>query len=139
MTRRIGSSGTLVLTGAPTATGVVATQSVAFSAVTLGTTTGTITVTAPQTAFTAGTWIGAWDGSYIPTTIFAASIYPIRMTDVNGANMVNIPNPLIPITNKPYKTANIVDYPSATNTTLQAYLKAKLRVSVPGAAFDDDF
>ena len=137
LVRRVGTSGTLVLTGPPTTLGVVATYSGAYSAVAIGTTTSTVTLTAPLTAFIAGTWIGVLDGSHIPTTVLCGDLFPVRVTDINGNSMANVPLRLIPITNKPFKTANIINYNSANS--LGAYLKTKLRVVVPGFTFDDDF
>lgn len=136
LVRRVGSVGTLVLTGAPTAAGVVASNTVAYSAV--NTSTGVVTVTTPATAYVAGSYIGANDGTAVPLTIFA-NTFPARMTDVNGTTLTGSPDVLIPITNKPYLTANIVNYPPAANTTQITYLKTKLRIPVPAAAFDDDF
>ncbi len=135
--RRVGASGTLVLTGAPTTTGVVASNTVAYSAVVAA--TGVVTVTTPATAYTQGSWVGANDGTAVPLTLLAgASLGPVKVTDINGANL-QVPNVLIPITTKPVYTTNIVDYPAAANTTLITYLKTKLRTAVPGMEFDDDF
>lgn len=132
--RRIGSSGTLVLTGPPTTTGTVAAQNIVFSAVT--TATGVLTITAPTAAAIAGSFIGAGDGSEVPFTIFCGDVYPMRVTDVNDANQPT-PLRLIPITSKPLYTTNIINYPS--NAKLKAYLKSSLRTAVPGMAFSDDF
>ena len=137
LVRRVGTAGTLVLTGAPTATGTVASNTVAYSSV--ATATGVVTVTTPATAYTQGTWVGANDGSAVPVTLLAgASLGPVKVTDINGNNL-QVPDVLVPITVKPVYTTNVVDYPAAANTTLIAYLKTKLRVAVPGMAFDDDF
>jgi hypothetical protein len=39
---------------------------------------------------------------------------------------------------RPDNVTNIVDYPTAANTTLISTLKTKLRVSIPGMVFSDD-
>ncbi len=137
LVRRIGSTGTIVLTGAPTATGVVAATTVVYTGVVISTKVITLNA-AIGVAVTAGTWVSANDGSATPFTILSGNIYPTRVTDINGTSMATA-DALIPITNKPYFTDNIVNYPAAANTTLALYLKTKIRVAVPGAAFSDDF
>ncbi len=134
--RRLGSTGTIVLTGAPTATGVVASTAVAYSAI--NTTTGVITTSTLGVALTAGTLVGANDGSAVPFTVLSGNLYPTKVTDFNGTSMAAA-DALIPITNKPYLVDNIISYPAAANTTLILYIKTKIRVAVPGAAFSDDF
>ncbi len=136
LVRRLGASGTIVLTGAPTATGVVASTSVAYSAVNQS--TGVVTTSALGVALTAGTLVGANDGSAVPFTVLSGNLYPTRVVDVNGSNMAAA-DALIPITNKPYLVDNIINYPAAANTTLITYIKSKIRVAVPGAEFSDDF
>jgi len=135
--RRIGSAGTVVLTGAPTATGVVAATALTFSAVTLGAVYGTLTITSTQVAKVVGAWIGAYDGTATPVSILAGDVFPISAVDAAGANQL-VPWRLVPITTKPYYTTNIINYPPAANTTQIAFLKSSLRTAVPGATFDDD-
>lgn len=135
LVRRIGSAGTLVLTGPPAAAGTVASSVLVYTAV--NTSTKVVTLSgAINVAFVAGSYIGANDGSYVPFTVFSGNVTPLRVTDINGTSM-HVPLPLISITNKPYFTDNIVNYPS--DSSLKTYLKTKIRVAVPGAAFSDDF
>lgn len=139
--RRIGATGTLILTGAPTATGVVA-QSTGNVYTAVNTTTGVITFNSSvNTAFTAGAWVGANDGTSTPTTVLCGpgDSWVLKVTDINGTNMPNTPLPTISISTLPYDTTKIINYPAAANTTLIAKLKTYLRVSVPGATFTDDF
>ncbi len=138
LVRRVGTAGTLVLTGSPTAGGTVVNHTMAFSAVALGTTTGSVTITNYATAFVAGSFIGANDGTAIPTTFYCGDLYSLRVTDVNNNNAA-VPLRLVDCGTKVVKTGNIVNYPAAANTGLISYLKAKLRIPVPGMAFDDDF
>lgn len=135
LVRRVGSVGTLVLTGASSSTGTVISVTLAYSAV--NTTTGVITTSNNTNGWTAGTWIGANDGSAVPTSVLVGP-WPIKVTDGNGANL-QVPNTLIPITFKPYAVSSIVDYPASANTTLVTFLKTKLRIPVPAAAFSDDY
>lgn len=69
LVRRVGSSGTLLLTGPPAAAGTVATQTVTYSAV--NTTTGVVTVTALAAAAVAGSFVGANDGSQTPRSFLS--------------------------------------------------------------------
>ena len=137
--RRVGTAGTLVITGAPTATGTVAQNNIVYTAINL--TTGGVSLSAASTtvAYTAGSYIGALDGSATPSLVICGDLFPIRMTDINGTSQSIVPGRFIPLTMKPIYTTNIVNYPAAANTTLTAWLKSKLRTNVPGLTFDDDF
>lgn len=136
--RRLGSSGTLVITGSPTATGVVVSNTIVYSAIALGASTAVITWTAPSTAYVAGSWLGANDGSAVPTTVLEGGGYNTRATDGFTGSNILAQNPRVPITCKPFFTTNIINYPASANTGLISYLKTKIRTIVPGAMFDDD-
>src|SRR5438045_3009131 len=81
--RRIGASGTFKLTGPPAAAGVVATQTVTFSAV--NTSTGVITCTAIGAAVIAGSFLQPTDGSETIISL-VANRWGIKVTDQNAAN-----------------------------------------------------
>lgn len=137
--RRLGTAGTLVLTGPPTAGGTTLQTSNVYTNVVVGATTAVITWAAPSIAFVAGTWVGANDGSATPFTVLENGGFNLRATDGFTGSNISAPLTRIPITNKPYLTANIINYPTSANTGLISYLKTKLRIPVPGAEFDDDF
>jgi len=79
--RRIGASGTVKLTGPPTAGGTVATVSVAYTAV--NTTTGVLTVPDLNAAFVSGSLIRPSDGSEV---IKGGLDEWVRVTDDYGTN-----------------------------------------------------
>lgn len=85
LVRRVGASGTFKLTGPPTAGGVVATQTITYSAV--NESTGVITITATATDFIAGSFVQPTDGSETPATILSTPQgFPLRATDYDGAS-----------------------------------------------------
>lgn len=121
--RRVGTSGTLDLTHAPTAGGtVVAQANLTYSAV--NTTTGVLTVTDIGANVIAGSIIGhPTDGSSTPLGILGG-IDGIRVTDEDGNNVdTQCASMLI---GGDLNIDNIINYPTSTNTTLIAWLKSKL-------------
>jgi len=121
--RRVGTSGTLDLTHAPTAGGtVVAQANLTYSAV--NTTTGVLTVTDIGANVIAGSIIGhPTDGSSTPLAILGG-IDGIRVTDEDGNNVdTQCASMLI---GGDLNIDNIINYPTSTNTTLIAWLKGKL-------------
>lgn len=83
ITRRIGTSGSFVLVGPPTAAGTVAVETVAFSAIASST---TITITATAADFAAGSLICAADGSYLPLGVLGAE-YGQKVTDEDASDI----------------------------------------------------
>lgn len=130
--RRIGSSGTLYLTGPPAAAGTVATQTVTYSAVNV--TTGVITINALAADSISGSFIQDTDGSETILTLIPDG-FGIKVTDEDSTS-VDVPFPKPPVGGV-LDASQIVNYP--TDTSLIAYVKAALRAVGTGYAFDDDF
>jgi hypothetical protein len=132
--RRVGSSGTgtLICVGPPTANGTVAETAVTFSAV--NTTTGAITVTSLGVDKVAGSFICTNDGSMYPVT-FITDEYGIKTTDQDGVSC-DVPFAGFPIAAL-VDASQIGNYPS--DTSIIAWVKAKLRAKGYGFMFDDDF
>lgn len=130
--RRIGTTGTFKLTGPPSAAGTVATETVTYSSV--NTTTGAITVTATTAAFVSGSFVQPTDGSETPRAL---------IPDTNGVKVTNeddsdIDVPFVDmLVGGVVDSSQILNYP--TDTSLQAWLKEKLRLYGGGWVFDDDF
>ena len=94
LVRRVGSTGTFKLTGPPTASGVVATETVTYSAAS-GT---TITATAIINAYVAGSLIQPTDGSEAPLTMIPDTEgFGILVTDIDGNNLTAVDFPRFPI------------------------------------------
>ncbi|RLC38154.1 hypothetical protein DRH27_02950 [Candidatus Falkowbacteria bacterium] len=129
--RRIGSTGSVKVTGPPAANGTVATSTMAFTAV--DATTGYVTITALGTAFADGSFIQPTDGSETIKT-FIPNQTGIKVTSDDSAN-ANIQFPLMPVGGQ-LDASQIGNYPS--DTSLIAYIKAALRASSLGFVFDDD-
>lgn len=136
LVRRIGSSGTFKTVGPPTANGTVATTTTTFSAV--NTTTGVITVTSLGVDKVAGSFISPTDGSEIIVTLIA-DIWPVQCVAADQITRIAVYDPMLwaggGIINTPYIWAG-GSYP--TDTSLQAYIKAAIRVNIPMAEFSDD-
>lgn len=132
LTRRIGSAGTLVLTGQQTSTASVLSEALAFSAV--GATSGIVTCSAVVNNYVAGGWVGANDGSATLVTFLCGDPTNIRVTDVNGSNMA-APLRYIPIGHTPVDTTQLINYP--TTSVFQLFYKAALRVAAPAMTFSD--
>lgn len=116
--RRIGSSGTLFVVGAPTAGGTVVQHSVAFSAV--NTSTGVLTITNIGANLDEGALIGATDGSLTPVAIIGDG-YGIKVTDEDSAS-IDVPfvpmviGGVLDVTKIPY-------FPASEDTTIRTWLK----------------
>ncbi|MCX5658576.1 MAG: hypothetical protein NTW19_02505 [Planctomycetota bacterium] len=128
--RRIGSSGSFKITGPPTAAGVVATETVAFSAVNAS--TGVVTITAAAANYVAGSLVRPADGSETPLGILDETL---KVTDARGQSQDTRLKALL--------IAGVVDTSQILNVpadaSLLAWLKAQLRATGLGWAFDDDF
>lgn len=131
LARRIGSSGTLNITGPPAAAGTVATSAVTYSAV--DTTTGYVTVTALGTTFIDGSFIQPTDGSQTPKS-FIINETGIKVTSTDSAN-ASVQFALVPVGGI-LDSSQLIDFPS--DTSLIAQIKTWLRASAKGFVFDDD-
>lgn len=131
--RRIGTSGTFTVTGPPTASGTVTTETVTFSAV--DTDTGAITVTTASNDFIAGAFVQPTDGAETPLCLLYAGGYGVKATDEDGTSIdEQFPTPLI---------GGIVDASQIINAPSDASLKTWLKQTALNAVgqfiFDDDF
>jgi len=137
--RRLGGSGTLTLTGPPTASGVVASATVTYSAV--DTTTGHITISETGVAFVSGSWIGPVDGTQLDgsSTVYTllAEQNGVKVVDQLNTTRVNAYSNRIWTGGGVINTSYIVNYPA--DSSMKAYLKGAIRQSVPNATFSDDF
>lgn len=130
--RRIGATGTLRFVGPPSAAGTVATFTETYSAV--NTTTGVITISAADAALIAGSFVCADDGTYLPKS-FVPDGYGIQVADsISGSNVY--------AQEEKIAIAGLVDFaqllPAATDTSLIAWVKEKLKLNGP-FAFSNDF
>jgi len=130
--RRIGTSGTLTLTGPPAANGTNAVQTVTFSAV--NTATGVITCTALGAAAVIGSLVGPTDGSQVPVT-FISDGYGVPVTDTDQVTNLNAPFAYFPIAGV-IISANLVFWPS--DTSIQAYIRNNLSTAWGGKFVFDD-
>jgi len=132
--RRIGTSGTLKVTGPPTAAGTVAVQTATFTSV--NTTTGVIVIVALAADAIAGSFIQPTDGSETIRTMVPDG-FGVKVTDEDDSDIdVSIPSPGA-VVGGLLDASQIVNWPS--DTSLVAYLKAALRAVGTGYVFDDDF
>jgi hypothetical protein len=129
--RRLGSSGTLQLTGPPSAAGTVATTTVTYSAV--NTTTGVLTVTDANVDAIAGSFIGPVDGSRTILYI-QGKADGLKVTDEDGTS-IDVQAAEMVIGGQ-IDSSQLVNWP--TDTSLIAYVKAALRAAGYAYAFDDD-
>lgn len=120
LVRRVGASGDFKLTGPPTANGVVATETVTYSAAS-GT---TITVTAIGQAFVAGSFIQPTDGSEFAVTLIPDG-YGINVFD-ESASAIDVQFPEFPIAGA-VDSSQIINWPSDTS------LRAKIFSWLNGA------
>jgi hypothetical protein len=132
LVRRIGTAGNLKFVGPPTAGGTVAVTAVAYTAVNLA--TGAITVPDLNLNKVTGSFIMPADGSETPLGIIEDGD-GIRVTDIDGANL-DTPCSKLAIGGL-LVASQILNYPA--DAALKAWLKAQLRASTIGFAFDDDF
>lgn len=131
LVRRIGASGTFKIVGPPGASGVVAQETVTYSAVS----STTVTVTALANSYVTGSLIMPTDGSENPISFIDAD-YGILVLDQFGADEDKA-WPKVPIM-ATVITANIVNYPADTST--QNWLKGMMSGKGRGKfIFDDEF
>lgn len=117
--RRIGATGVLVIVGAPTATGVVASFTASYTAVNVS--TGAITISVSLGAnVEEGALVGANDGSMTPVAVIGDG-YGIKVTD-DDATSIDVPfNPMV--IGGILDVTQVINWPSGANTTLRAWLK----------------
>ena len=132
ISRRLGQSGSLKITGPATSNGTVTTQSVSFTSV--NTSSGVITASAISVAAIVGSFVGAADGTESPLAILG-NRWGVKCTDLSGVSVDVLEDQLLIAGH--IKTANIVNYPA--DLALAAWLKSTLRTNTPGMTFDDSF
>ena len=120
LNRRIGASGTCKLTGPPTAAGVVATQTVTYSAVNV--TTGVITITALSADAISGSFLQPNDGSETPVCLIPDTA-GVKVTDEDSTD-VDVPFPT-PLVGGVVDASQILNWPS--NAVLREWIKDTLR------------
>ena len=132
LVRRIGTTGTFVLKGPPTAAGTVITEQVTYTAV--DTATGIITVDAITAAFIAGSQILPEDGSEVILGMLNTE-FGLDVTDIDNLDKdVDVDEVLI---GGFVFFDKIINAP--TDSSLVSDLKTQLRANGTGFAFDDDF
>jgi hypothetical protein len=132
--RRLGTSGTLKLTGPPTAGGAVVTQIVSFTGV--NTLTGIITITAAAADSVAGSFIQPADGSETPVTLICDQ-WGIKVVDQLNTTRVDVFDPQLLAAGGTINTATIVNYPA--DPSLKAWIKSSIKSTCPAVNFSDDF
>lgn len=133
LSRRVGATGTFLLTNVPTAAGTVVTATITYSAV--NTATGVITNTATGAAAVAGSLIRPSDGSQ---TIKGVLDDFLKVTNDAGTSQ-DTSMPRLCISGFA-DASELINYPA--DTSLQAWLKGQLNdpTSGPGPfRFDDNF
>lgn len=126
LVRRVGSTGTILIVGPPSAAGTVATLTQTYSAV--NTTTGVVTTNSLGANLIAGSMVSANDGTAVPKFFIAEPQSGMKVTDLSG-NSVASPLSRIP-------AAGEVDYtkliPAPTDTSLRTYICQALSSLVGG-------
>lgn len=125
LVRRCGATGTFKLTGPAAANGVVATETVTYSA---GSGTA-ITVTAIANAYVAGSFIQPTDGSETPKS-FMPDGWELKTTDMDGAS-IDVPFPQIPVGGV-IDSSQLLLWPS--DTSLRTWMINRLN-DIPGGKF----
>lgn len=120
LVRRLGSSGTLTLTGPPIANHTAISETVTYSAAS-GT---TITTTATVNAFVSGAFIGPVDGSQVPLSFIDDWDYPLLVVDQTGVSISNVDYPRVPVSGIINSLQILPVWP--TDTGLQNWIKANL-------------
>jgi hypothetical protein len=131
LVRRIGTSGTFIVTGPPSEAGTVASDTITYSNV--NTATGAVTITASSVDFIAGSLVQPTDGSQTPIT-FVPDGYGIKVTDASGANVLT-PMPHVPV-------AGTIDSSQLLPWPADASLRTQIKTWLGNAGsfvFDDAF
>jgi hypothetical protein len=119
--RRVGATGNLVLIGPPTASGTVASQTVAYSAI--NTTTGVVTTSAIPAAVVTASRVAQGDGSEIPLTLIGDG-YGLRLAETGDDEF-----PRLPISGF-IDEARIIDWPA--DPAARAALRSQLSSNAGG-------
>jgi hypothetical protein len=119
--RRIGTSGTFTLVGAPTASGTVVSATVTFSAVNTG--TGVLTITNIGADKVAGCLVMPTDGSQTPLGMIGTP-YGVRVLDIDGNAVDAFLDEFV--VGGIFASERVVNWPAATNTTLVTWLLGQL-------------
>lgn len=132
--RRVGTSGSLIFVGPPTANGTAAVVTQNFSAINTG--TGVITITSLGVNMVAGSFVLPTDGSGVPLSIIEDG-YGHTM----GTSTDNLPTlsewPRIPVEGM-IEVGQVVNYP--TDTGLMAWIRESMNRSGGGRfIFSDRF
>lgn len=119
--RRRGATGTFKLTGPPTANGVVATETVTYSAVSAT----AFTVTAIANAYIAGSFIQPTDGSETPRSIIPDTEgFGIGVLDQDGLSVTSVDWAKFPVSGIVDASQILPVWP--TDTSLQLWIAARL-------------
>lgn len=131
LVRRIGSSGTFTLTGPPNASGVVASQTITYSAA--STTSGAITCTATTAAFVSGSLIQPTDGSQNILTLLC-DINGIKVTDQTNVTRIDAFSPRLLLSGPcTINNSSLISWPS--DPSLQGFIQTSLYNNCPGVTF----
>ncbi len=126
LVRRRGTSGTFILTGPPTANGIVASETVTYSSAA----TTVIVCTAIVNAYVAGSFIQPTDGSQTPITMLPDWEYGITVVDIDGTSIAGVDFPKMPVSGIIDSSQLLPAWPS--DTSLQAWITARLNDSFGG-------
>ncbi len=133
--RRLGTGGSLKLTGPATAGGPVVTQLVNFVGVNMA--NGAISLSAALAAdAVTGSLIQPTDGSETVVSVLCDA-WGVRVADPLGGARVDVLGGQLLAAGGTINSAAIVNYPA--DASLRAWVKAAVRVSCPGVNFSDDF
>jgi hypothetical protein len=132
--RRLGTSGTLKLTGPPVAGGTVVTQVVTYSAV--NPSTGVITITATAADAIAGAFIQPADGSETPVTLICDP-WGTKVVDQLNTTRTDVYDPQLLAAGGTINTAVVVNYPA--DPSLKTWIKTSIKSTCPAVNFSDDF
>lgn len=124
--RRVGATGTIKVTGPPSAAGTVSTATGTYTAI--NTTTGVITLADMNDDFIAGSFVTDDDGTETPVTIIPDG-WGIKVTDSDGTTNLDVPFPEFP-TGGHLISSQIVNWPS--DTSLRAHLVTGLTTAGMG-------
>lgn len=132
--RRVGATGTFTIVGPPSASGVVMSETVTYSA--LNTSTFVATITALTNAYISGSLVQPTDGSQ-DIRSFLPDGYPIAVVGSDMVTAEDQPFAMIPIGGT-LTTANIINYPS--DASLKTWFRGQLARHGQGKfVFDDQY
>lgn len=133
--RRLGASGTMTVTGPPSAAGTVAATVTTYSAV--NTTTGVITVTSLGVNKVTGVWIQPVDGSETIVSLLAQQWgLPVITAVPHDTTRADVFANELYAGGGTINVAMIDCYPA--DASLKTYMKAAIRLNVGACNFSDD-